>query len=158
MKKIIFGLLFILACGMTFTACSSDDEGVKKHATAPEAASAGTYAGTWSKQLVGDENATTAEGTMVLAAAADADGNAVAYATNVTVTSGTLGLSKTSIANIVWTNDDMSFSNTNITNGFGTKFNGRILSDGTATVSFTVTEKQGRKTFNYIYSFQGKKQ
>ncbi len=158
MKKIICGLLFILACGLTFSACSSDDEGLKKHATAPETASAGTYAGTWSKQLLGDENVTTADGSLTFAAAADADGNAVAYATNVTATSTALGLSKTSIANIVWVNDDMSFSNTNQTNGFGAKFTGRVLSDGTATISFTVTEKQGRKTFNYIYSFQGKKQ
>ncbi len=158
MKKIIFGMLFILACGVSFTGCSKSDDGQKKHATAPETASAGTYAGTWSKQLSGSEDVTTGEGTLVLAPATDADGNAVAYATNVTVASTMLGLNKTSIANIVWVNDDFTFSNPLATNGFGSKFTGRVLSDGSATISFTITEKQGRKTFNYVYSFTGNKQ
>ena len=46
----------------------------------------------------------------------------------------------------------------NTTNGFGTKFNGKINADGSATVAFTLVERQGRKTYTYNYTFEGKKQ
>ncbi len=159
MKKIICGLLFILACGATFTACSDDDDDLQKHATAPETASAGTYSGTWTKAQIGatTEHA-TGEGTMVLAAAVDENGNQIPYATTVTVKSESLKLDKTSIANVAWSNDNMSFSSQVLSNGFGTKFSGRVLADGSASISFTITEKQGRKTFNYLYTFKGNKQ
>ena len=73
MKKIICGMLFLLATGMGFTSCSDDDEDITiSHSTTPEIASAGTYSGTWTKEKVGGET-TTASGTLVLAAT-DAEG------------------------------------------------------------------------------------
>ena len=156
MKKIICGMLFLLATGMGFTSCSDDDEDITiSHSTTPEIASAGTYSGTWTKETVGGET-TTASGTLVLAAT-DAAGNSEKYITYVTVSSAELKLEKSSNANISYANDFYWFSNMNTTNGFGTKFSGKINADGSATISFSLTEKQGRKTYVFNYSFTGKK-
>ena len=156
MKKIICGMLFLLATGMGFTSCSDDDEDITiSHSTTPEIASAGTYSGTWTKEKVGGET-TTASGTLVLAAT-DAEGKSEKYITYVTVSSAELKLEKSSNANISYANDFYWFSNMNTTNGFGTKFSGKINADGSATISFSLTEKQGRKTYVFNYSFAGKK-
>lgn len=156
MKKIICGMLFLLATGMGFTSCSDDDEDITiSHSTTPEIASAGTYSGTWTKEKVGGET-TTASGTLVLAAT-DAEGKSEKYITYVTVSSAELKLEKSSNANISYANDFYWFSNMNTTNGFGTKFSGKINADGSATISFSLTEKQGRKTYVFNYSFTGKK-
>ena len=157
MKKIICGMLFLLATGMGFTSCSDDDEDITiSHSTTPEIASAGTYSGTWTKEQVGGET-TTAPGTLVLAAT-DAEGKSEKYITYVTVSSAELKLEKSSNANISYANDFYWFSNMNTTNGFGTKFNGKVNADGSATVAFTLVERQGRKTYTYNYTFEGKKQ
>ena len=156
MKKIICGMLFLLATGMGFTSCSDDDEDITiSHSTTPEIASAGTYSGTWTKEQVGGET-TTAPGTLVLAAT-DAEGKSEKYITYVTVSSAELKLEKSSNANISYANDFYWFSNMNTTNGFGTKFSGKINADGSATVSFTLVERSGRKTYTYNYTFEGKK-
>ena len=156
MKKIICGMLFLLATGMGFTSCSDDDEDITiSHSTTPEIASAGTYSGTWTKEKVGGET-TTASGTLVLSAT-DAEGKSEKYITYVTVSSAELSLEKSSNANISYANDFYWFSNMNTTNGFGTKFSGKINADGSATVSFTLVERSGRKTYTYNYTFEGKK-
>ena len=156
MKKIICGMLFLLAAGMGFTSCSDDDDDITiSHSTTPEIASAGTYSGTWTKEQVGGET-TTAPGTLVLAAT-DAEGKSEKYITYVTVSAAELNLDKSSNANISYANDFYWFSNMNTTNGFGTKFSGKINADGSATISFSLTEKQGRKTYVFNYSFTGKK-
>lgn len=156
MKKIICGMLFLLATGMGFTSCSDDDEDITiSHSTTPEIASAGTYSGTWTKEQVGGET-TTAPGTLVLAAT-DAEGKSEKYITYVTVSSAELKLEKSSNANISYANDFYWFSNMNTTNGFGTKFSGKINADGSATVAFTLVERSGRKTYTYNYTFEGKK-
>lgn len=156
MKKIICGMLFLLATGMGFTSCSDDDEDITiSHSTTPEIASAGTYSGTWTKEQVGGET-TTAPGTLVLAAT-DAEGKSEKYITYVTVSSAELKLEKSSNANISYANDFYWFSNMNTTNGFGTKFSGKINADGSATIAFTLVERSGRKTYTYNYTFEGKK-
>ena len=149
-------MLFLLATGMGFTSCSDDDEDITiSHSTTPEIASAGTYSGTWTKEKVGGET-TTASGTLVLAAT-DAEGKSEKYITYVTVSSAELKLEKSSNANISYANDFYWFSNMNTTNGFGTKFSGKINADGRATVSYTLVERSGRKTYTYNYTFEGKK-
>ena len=149
-------MLFLLATGMGFTSCSDDDEDITiSHSTTPEIASAGTYSGTWTKEKVGGET-TTASGTLVLSAT-DAEGKSEKYITYVTVSSAELSLEKSSNANISYANDFYWFSNMNTTNGFGTKFSGKINADGSATVSFTLVERSGRKTYTYNYTFEGKK-
>ena len=149
-------MLFLLATGMGFTSCSDDDEDITiSHSTTPEIASAGTYSGTWTKEQVGGET-TTASGTLVLAAT-DAEGKSEKYITYVTVSSAELKLEKSSNANISYANDFYWFSNMNTTNGFGTKFSGKINADGSATIAFTLVERSGRKTFTYNYTFEGKK-
>lgn len=156
MKKIICGMLFLLATGMGFTSCSDDDEDITiSHSTTPEIASAGTYSGTWTKEQVGGETS-TAPGTLVLAAT-DAEGKSEKYITYVTVSSAELKLEKSSNANISYANDFYWFSNMNTTNGFGTKFSGKINADGSATIAFTLVERSGRKTYTYNYTFEGKK-
>ena len=149
-------MLFLLATGMGFTSCSDDDDDITiSHNSTPEIESAGTYTGTWTKEQVGGET-TTGYGSLVLSAT-DAEGKSEKYITYVTVSAADLNLDKSSNANISYANDFYWFSNMNTTNGFGTKFSGKINADGSATISFSLTEKQGRKTYVFNYSFTGKK-
>lgn len=149
MKKLLSGLFLMFAMGLTFTACSDDDDDVITHETTPEVATAGTYSGTWTKEKVGGET-TTGSGTLVLSAASQ-------YVTNVKVESAELGLSKESVANIAWAGNDCFFSNMDVKNGFGVKFSGSILADNTAKIAFTVVEREGRKTYTFNYTFEGNK-
>ena len=156
MKKIIYGMLFLLATGLGFTSCGDDDdENPISHSTTPEIESAGTYTGTRTKEQVGGD-ITTGSGTLTLSAT-DAEGKTTKYITYVTVSCDELKLSKSSNANISYANDFYWFSNMNVTNGFGTKFNGKVNADGSAVVAFTLVEKVGRKTYTFNYTFEGKK-
>ena len=156
MKKIICGMLFLLAAGMGFTSCSDDDEDNPiSHSTTPEIETAGTYTGTWTKVQVGGDT-TTGSGTLTLSAT-DAEGKSTKYVTYVTVKCAEMDLDKSSTANITFANDFYWFNSMTITNGFGTKFNGKINADGSATIAFTLVQKVGRKTYTFNYSFEGKK-
>lgn len=156
MKKIIYGMLFLLATGLGFTSCGDDDDvNPISHSTTPEIESAGTYTGTWTKEQVGGD-ITTGSGTLTLSAT-DAEGKTTKYITYVTVSSDELNLSKSSNANISYANDFYWFSNMNTTNGFGTKFNGKVNADGSAVIAFTLVEKVGRKTYTFNYTFEGNK-
>ena len=149
-------MLFLLAAGMGFTSCSDDDDDITiSHNTTPEIESAGTYTGTWTKEQVGGD-ITTGSGTLTLSAT-DAEGKTTKYITYVTVSCDELKLSKSSNANISYANDFYWFSNMNTTNGFGTKFNGKVNADGSAVITFTLVEKVGRKTYTFNYTFEGNK-
>lgn len=156
MKKIICGMLFLLAAGMGLTSCSDDDEDNPiSHSTTPEIETAGTYTGTWTKVQVGGDT-TTGSGTLTLSAT-DAEGKSTKYVTYATVSCSELKLDKSSTANISFANDFYWFSNMTTTNGFGTKFSGKVNADGSATIAFTLVERVGRKTYTFNYSFEGKK-
>lgn len=153
MKTIFKTMLLALAVSFTFAACSDDEDGVTNPGTPsnPEIESAGVYSGTWSRSLIGSaDEPKAAEGTLTLAAGENA------YITNVTAVCAELNVDYTSIANIT---PAFAFYNnvaTSAENGFGVTFNGKA--DGmTATISFTKTVKEGRKTYNYKYSFEGTK-
>ena len=149
-------MLFLLATGMGFTSCSDDDDDITiSHNSTPEIESAGTYTGTWTKEQVGGD-ITTGSGTLTLSAT-DAEGKTTKYITYVTVSCDELKLSKSSNANISYANDFYWFSNMNTTNGFGTKFNGKVNADGSAVITFTLVEKVGRKTYTFNYTFEGNK-
>ena len=148
-------MLFLLATGLGFTSCGDDDDNPISHSTTPELESAGTYTGTWTKEQVGGET-TTGNGTLTLSTT-DNEGKTTKYITYVTVSCEELNLSKSSNANISYANDFYWFSNMNITNGFGTKFNGKVNADGSAVIAFTLVEKVGRKTYTYNYTFEGNK-
>lgn len=149
-------MLFLLAAGMGFTSCSDDDEDNPiSHSTTPEIETAGTYTGTWTKEQVGGDT-TTGSGTLTLSAT-DAEGKSTKYVTYVTVKCAEMDLDKSSTANITFANDFYWFNSMTITNGFGTKFNGKINADGSATIAFTLVQKVGRKTYTFNYSFEGKK-
>lgn len=156
MKNILSGMFFVLALSFGFAACSDDNNDTTVYETTPEIASAGTYIGTWTREAVGSETKTQ-EGTLTLAPVEGEDVRP--YVTNVKVESkGTeFNLNKESTANISYAGTDVLFSNMNVTNGFGVKFNGSISADNKAVISFTVTEREGRKTYVFNYSFEGVK-
>lgn len=156
MKKILTGMFLLLSVGLGFTACSDDDDDNNKiYDTPPEVVTAGTYTGTWTRETDGVEPA-TANGTLTFTALSGE--NAQTYVTNVKAECTELSLDKESVANITYAGTGFLFSNMAVANGFGTKFNGTISADGVATIAFTLTVKEGRKTYVYNYSFEGKKQ
>ena len=159
MKKIIFGLLFMVAGGLCFTACSDDDNnGNQIHATTPEKVAVGTYSGTYTVSWTDKTGSytETKDGTVTLNAA-DA-----AYTVNVSVDAPkgekTPALSKESVANITYVNEGFAFSNMLVTNGLGTTFAGTISEGDALAMNFTISVKNGRQVVTYKYAFVGQKQ
>lgn len=155
MKKIIYGMLFLMSMGFGFTSCGDDDDNPITHTSTPEVESAGVYNGTWTKEQVGGET-TTGTGTLTLSAS-DAEGKTTKNVTFVTAKCEDLALDKSSTANITFANDFFWFNSMTASNGFGTKFNGKVSADGTAVIAFSLIQKVGRKTYTFNYTFEGKK-
>ncbi|MBD5266205.1 MAG: hypothetical protein K2M71_09695 [Duncaniella sp.] len=161
MNKILNLLLVTLV--LVLTSCRDEpeipDHGKKGN---PEKETAGTYVGTWSKALRNSDDAPVeAQGSLILAATDES------YVTVVTIdcASSEIGFNDKSNfsstdcrANIINQSAQYVFYNVLNGNAFGTPFNGTVSFDGTATITFSKTIKEGRKTYTYDYTFSGTKQ
>ena len=135
-----------------FTSCSSDDDDpTYDFTTSAEQGSAGTYTGEWTR-LSDDGTVETFAGTITLAAAGT-------NATNVTFSCPGTSLDATSIANVWHANYGYQFHNQLVSdaNKLGVAFSGRIDEAGNINVSFTLSQRVGRKNYDFKYEFIGKK-
>ena len=142
----------MLALGCTFVACSSDDDDPTYDFTSSaEQGSAGTYSGEWTRTS-DDGTVETFAGTITLAAAGT-------NVTNVTFSIPDASLDATSIANVWHSNYGYQFFNqtNSAANGLGASFSGRIDEAGNMNASFTLSQKVGRKNYEFKYEFIGKK-
>ena len=142
----------LLALATGFTACGDDnDDPSYNYSTTAEAGSAGTYTGTWTR--VSDDGTETFSGSVTLAA------GSLAGTSNVTFSCPEAELSASSIANVWHSNDGYQFVNQTVSdaNSLGASFAGRISGNGELTTAFTISQKVGRKTVAYKYSFIGQK-
>jgi hypothetical protein len=148
MKK-IFGIgLLALALGFGFTACSDEDEPAAPTTAACEA-SAGVYSGTWTR--IQGTDTVYAQGSLTLEATENAN------VTTVTASCPEISVDCSSVANITHAVPGFIFDNAVASNGFETTFSGRINGEGVATIAFSKTVKEGRKSYTYFYSFAGTK-
>ena len=152
MKRFIYSVVALLTLGCTFVACGDDnDDPVINFDTTAAQGSAGTYSGTWTR--TGDDGSADYSGTVTLAAANGAN------ATNVTFSCPDASLDATSIANVWHANYGYEFFNqtNSAANGLGVSFSGRIDEAGNLNASFTISQKVGRKNYQFKYEFIGKK-
>ena len=153
MKRFIYTVVALLTLGCTFVACGDDnDDPSISYDTTAEQGSAGTYTGEWTR--IGDDGTATYSGSVTLAA------GGVAYVTNVTFSCPEANINnETSIANVWHANYGYGFFNqTNSTaNGLGASFSGRIDEAGNMNAAFTISQKVGRKNYEFKYEFKGKK-
>ena len=151
MKRFIFSAITMLTLGCTILSCSSKDDESINYSSSAEQGSAGTYSGTWTR--TGDEGTETFSGSMTLAAGSQ---NGV---TNVTFTCPEAELNATSVANVWHSNYGYQFLNQTASsaNGLGVAFAGRIDETGNIAASFTISQKVGRKNYEFKYEFIGKK-
>ena len=151
MKKIIFSFIAVLALGCGFTSCGSDGDDNISYDKPAEEASAGTYTGTFTRTLDGVDE--TFDGTVTLVSAGKTG------VTKVTFSCPGSSLNATSVANVWNSKYDFQFMNQTASaeNGLGVSFAGRITEAGVLTTSFTLTQKVGRKSYEYKYSFTGSK-
>ena len=141
----------MLALGCTFVACGDDNEDpVINFSSSAEQGSAGTYSGTWTR--TGDDGTATFNGSITLAAAGT-------NVTNVTFSCPDASLDATSVANVWHANYGYEFFNqtASTANGLGASFSGRIDEAGNLNASFTLSQKVGRKNYEFKYEFRGKK-
>ena len=152
MKRFIFSVIAMLTLGCTLVSCSSsnDDESIN-YSSSAEQGSAGTYSGTWTR--TGDDGTTSYSGTMTLAAGSQTG------VTNVTFSCPEANLNATSVANVWHSNYGYQFFNQTASdaNGLGSSFSGRIDEAGNIAASFTISQKVGRKNYEFKYEFIGKK-
>ena len=152
MKKYIFSAIAALALSCAFVACGddNDDPSINYDKTAAQG-SAGTYSGTWTR--TGDDGSETYSGSVTLEAGSGAN------VTNVTFSCPETSLDATSIANVWHANYGYQFFNqtASTANGLGVSFAGRIDENGNMTTSFTISQKVGRKNYDFKYGFIGKK-
>ena len=152
MKKYIFSAIAALALSCAFVACGddNDDPSINYDKTAAQG-SAGTYSGTWTR--TGDDGSETYSGSVTLEAGSGSN------VTNVTFSCPETSLDATSIANVWHANYGYQFFNqtASTANGLGVSFAGRIDENGNMTTSFTISQKVGRKNYEFKYEFRGKK-
>ena len=152
MKRFIYSIVALFTLGCTFVSCGDDnDDPVINYDTTAAQGSAGTYSGTWTR--TGDDGTSEYAGSITLAAAGGEN------ATNVTFSCPEASLDATSIANVWHSNYGYQFFNqtASAANGLGASFSGRIDESGNMTASFTISQKVGRKNYEYVYEFIGKK-
>ena len=139
----------MLTLGFTFVACGddNDDPNISYDKTA-EQGSAGTYTGEWTRS--GDDGTATYSGSITLEAAGT-------NATNVTFSCPEASLDAKSIANVWHANYGYEFFNQTASDGLGASFSGRIDDAGNMNASFTLSQKVGRKNYEFRYEFRGKK-
>lgn len=151
MKRFIYSFVALLALGFTFVSCGDDnDDPSIEFTTTAENGSAGTYTGEWTR--TGDDGTATYSGSITLAAAGT-------NATNVTFSCPDASLDATSVANVWHANYGYEFFNqtASTANGLGASFSGRIDEAGNMSVAFTLSQKVGRKNYEFKYEFKGKK-
>ena len=151
MKRFIYSIITVLALGCTFVACSDDnDDPSINYTSSAEEGSAGTYTGEWTR--IGSESTDVYSGTITLSAAGT-------NATNVTFSCPDASLNATSIANVWHANYGYQFFNQTASdaNKLGVSFSGRIDESGNIDASFTLSQRVGRKNYEFKYEFRGKK-
>ena len=151
MKRFIYSIIAVLALGYTFVACSDDnDDPSIDFTTTAEQGSAGTYSGEWTR--ISSEGTDVYSGTVTLAAAGT-------NATNVTFSCPDASIEATSIANVWHANYGYQFFNQTVSdaNKLGVAFSGRIDEAGNIDASFTLSQRVGRKNYEFKYEFRGKK-
>ena len=139
------------ALGCTFVACGDDnDDPSIDFTTTAEQGSAGTYSGEWTR--ISSEGTDVYSGTVTLAAAGT-------NATNVTFSCPDASIEATSIANVWHANYGYQFFNQTVSdaNKLGVAFSGRIDEAGNIDASFTLSQRVGRKNYEFKYEFRGKK-
>ena len=151
MKRFIYSIITVLALGCTFVACSDDnDDPSINYTSSAEEGSAGTYTGEWTR--IGSESTDVYSGTITLSAAGT-------NATNVTFSCPDASLNATSIANVWHANYGYQFFNQTASdaNKLGVSFSGRIDESGNIDASFTISQRVGRKNYEFKYEFRGKR-
>lgn len=152
MKKYIFSAIAALALSCTFVACGDDnDDPVINYDTTAAQGSAGTYSGTWTR--TGDDGSETYSGSITLSPGGKENTTLVWFSCPET------SLEATSVANVWHSNYGYQFFNQTVSddNGLGVAFSGRIDENGNMTTSFTISQKVGRKNYQFKYEFIGKK-
>ena len=132
-------------------ACGDDnDDPSIDFTTTSEQGSAGTYIGEWTR--ISSEGTDVYSGTVTLAAAGT-------NATNVTFSCPNASIEATSIANVWHANYGYQFFNQTVSdaNKLGVAFSGRIDEAGNIDASFTLSQRVGRKNYEFKYEFRGKK-
>jgi hypothetical protein len=150
MKKIIYSLFAILTVCSIFASCGDDNEATAPSGN-PATAAAGTYSGTFTRVL--DKDTVTAEGTITVTATDSM------YCADLKFESSTFSLSSTAVSDIAYAGSDgktFVYNSPSSSNGLGAAFCGRIA-DGKATSMFTLTQRSGRKSYSYKYTFVGTK-
>lgn len=151
MKRFIYSVIAMLALGCTFVACGDDnDDPSIDFTSSAEEGSAGTYTGEWTR--ISSEGTNVYSGTITLTAAGT-------NATNVTFSCPDASINASSIANVWHANYGYQFFNqtTGDANKLGVAFSGRIDEAGNLDASFTLSQRVGRKNYEFKYEFRGKK-
>lgn len=154
MKRFIYSVVALLTLGCTFVACGDDnDDPVINFDTTAAQGSAGTYSGTWTR--TGDDGTAEYSGSITLSPEGDGSANK----TLVAFSCPDASLDATSVANVWHANYGYEFFNqtNSAANGLGVSFSGRIDEAGNLNASFTISQKVGRKNYEFKYEFRGKK-
>ena len=162
MKKTVYGIFAALTLVFAFAACddSSDiDRGT--HAQLPEQVIAGNYAGNYT--IINASGDTTDTVAAAIALTAGENPYTVTFS-SVCTTNTVLDGAEEGALNVAWANDDIKFWGPTTAGTNAGFFNSSALNgtyyptDGTLTLKFSKTVREGRKTTTNFYVFDGTRQ
>lgn len=156
MKRTIFALITLLSISCAFVACDDDNDEdiIYTHSQTPDLEAAGVYEGTWTRTLLKNSEPTDdiVDGIGTLTIESD-----TAYLISLKFECEELGLAQSAIANITYSNGGYYYLNYSTANDLKCAFTGTIDDEGVNTISFTVTQVDGRRVKYFKYVFSGTK-
>ena len=159
MKALYKSIFFSVALALGMVSCDKDELPPTGPRDNAEILAAGTYVGAWTRVVDGTDQVETGSGTITFSVDKENYGNNVSV---MTLTSDGIDIGiddpKTSVCNITkLSSGELTYWNQTASNPFGTTFYGNIGVDGVATMYYTKSVREGRKTTTYNYSFTGTK-
>lgn len=145
-----------MAAAVFLTACQPKEE-VRVYENTAAQDAVGVYTGQWTSVSSSSGNETLYNGEFELAVYQDSLANqCLIY---IRSTEPNPAWNYRGLTNVTHAGDDIIFNNDRASgNGVGAQFYGRIHGDGTATMFFSSTGREGRKNVIFSNSFVGQKQ
>ncbi len=151
MIRILKNIAIFIISGIMMAACSGNKDEDNPRSGLPEKEAAGEYQGTYSRVTKGLDDTVTAPGTVTITPASSPN---TAY---ITFFCEDLGVDVTRIFNFTFANDGYAFSNhlSDETNTKTSAIVGKIDSNKKIITRFTLQQRDGRKTVQFDYEFNG---
>ncbi len=154
----IYSFLMILALAFAAVSCEKPSQADSEYVFDQTAAqmAAGSYAGVFTRVQEGTVDSASNVGEMVIELCQDQDSSGLAAdVVKISLVSPEFSLDTQVSLNVCHSNADVLMFNTSTGNELQKPVVGKVSEEGSAVIRFTLTQRVGRSSKSFIYSFEG---